>query len=182
MTEKLSQFGEQLPENTTDLAKEKKRRSFLKRRAVSFAMNFINRYDVGERLSLSPLQLVIFERHFARYQLLKSIYEFDRRSNTPQTYAVSKYPIFSKLRRAAMAMSKRTHDVAEELRIEASSLADFNSIGLSQLRPSPAEIETAANLLSTVFVDHHRRFSKGLQESVDQTLTQITKQGKNSGV
>lgn len=180
MTEKLSQFGEQLPENTTDLAKEKRRRSFLRRRAVSFAMNFTDRYDVGERLGLSSPQLVFFERHFARYQLLKSIYEFDRRLDTPQAYAASKYRIFSKLHKAAVAVSKRTHDAAEELRIEASSFADFNSKGLSQLSPSSAEIETAANLLSTVFVNHHRRFSKDLQKSVDQTLTQITEKHKNT--
>lgn len=182
MMEKPSQFGEQLPENTTDLAKEKRRRSFLRSRALSLAMNFTNTYDIGERLSLSPRQLGFFERHFAANQLLKSRYKFDHSLNTPQAYAISKYPIFSKLRRAAMAVSKRTHDAAEELRIEASSLADFNSKGLSQLRPSPAEIETAANRLATVFVDHHRRFSKGLQKSVDQTITQITRQGKNSGV
>lgn len=171
MTEKLSQFGEQLPENTTDLAKEKNKRSFLRRRALSSAINFTSRYDIGERLGLSTLQLVFFERHFARYQMVKSIYEFDRRLNSP----ASEYRIFNKLHRAAMAVSKRTHDVAEELRIEASSLADFNSKGLSQLSPSPAEIQTAANLLSTVFVDHHKRFNKHLQISVDQTITQITK-------
>ncbi len=173
-----SESGLQLPEKTTDLAKEKNRRSFLRRRAVSSAMNFTDTYGVGERLGLSTPQLIFFERHFARYQLLKSIYEHDRRLNSP----ASKYRIFSKLHRAAMAVSRRIHDAAEELRIEASSLADFISRGSSQLRPSPAEIETAANLLSTVFVDHHRRFNEDLQKSVDETITQITKQGKNFGV
>jgi len=180
MREKFSQFFQQLSENTTDLVKEKERRDVIRNSALSIAIDFANRYAIGERLGLSVPQLEFFQIHFARYELLKSIYDSNYRMHTPQVYAASKLPIIGKGARIGMAVVNRVNNAAEELRIEASLSADFILKGFPQLHQSLAEIQTAANRLSTVFVDHHSRFNKDLQKSVDQTLTQISERHKNN--
>lgn len=118
-----------------------------------------NDYQLVENLGFSPHQSVIFDHYFSSYLLNKIAGEYKRSFNSPYFMHVSRLPFFSRLVSFGDFLIDTAEQKAAHLAKQAQDLSKCYQDPSHPLRSSidsPISVQTAANILTNVWLENER--------------------------